>query len=280
MKDAKTINPILSLANEYNTSFKEGSSERQISKILLQNICKVAEWSVEETALCCHVSVSTLRRFLKDMGYASFTEFRQKIVDTLTNHDYLSPAAFEATQEGLNGFIQSTAGSFINDIHCLLNQFNPESFLSAARLLYHSKFIFIHAFINSHMCLSLQSNLAMTGKNVTRSEAPTQQYADASAADPGCTYIVLYDGQPRSRNVIHTILTIHRRGGKIILITEDNSFMHKDLCEIVISLGTGSFALSSMTLFEFSLMYLSETYKTMYLSGKQLILRKTADTEN
>ena len=277
MKDSQTIHPILSLAAEYDYALKHGSTERQIAQALQKNICNVAEWTIEETALSCHVSISTLRRFLKSMGYDSFTEFQSRISEVLINHDFLSPAAFEATPEGLDKYVEETALTMIRDLQRLSGHMKSEDFIKAAGLLHDSRMIFLHNFANLHMCLALQSNLAMDGKDVAFSDAPTHQYSDALAADPSCTYIILYDGHARSRNVVHTIPRIHRQGGKIILITEDSGFVHKNLCDIVIYTGTGSMVLSSITLYELAFMYLSETYKTLYLSGKQLILKKYAD---
>ena len=270
MKNTNPTNPLLSLAAEYNY-LKEGSSERQIAHMLLKNICKVPVWTIEQAALCCHVSISTFRRFIKDIGYNSYTEFKMKITDVIENYDFLSPASLEASGLDFDAYVRQTASSMISDIQTLTLNLQSSEFMQATRLLHDSSHIYIHDLLKSNMKLALQANLALSGKAVTLSYNPQEQWQDAKAAGPSKLFLLVYDGQQRSRQVVHTIPEVHSHGGKMIVLSGVSSFPHMELCEIVIYTGAGHFALSDMLIHDLAYLYLAELYKSRYISGKKLI---------
>lgn len=65
-------NPLYMLMNYLNNAIKKDTNY-YLALSLAQNITKLAGWSLERTAAECNVSVSTLNRFFKDMGFENFS---------------------------------------------------------------------------------------------------------------------------------------------------------------------------------------------------------------
>lgn len=84
---------IYTLLNFINCSVKQ-DTDYEIAKCLLQNVRKLSKLSLEETAFLCNVSVSTLNRFYRNVGFENFSTVRR----LLKNHDL--PFNYESFLEG------------------------------------------------------------------------------------------------------------------------------------------------------------------------------------
>ncbi|MBQ3029926.1 MAG: MurR/RpiR family transcriptional regulator [Agathobacter sp.] len=73
---------IYTLLNFINCSVKQ-DTDYEIAKCLLENVRKLGKLSLEETAFLCNVSVSTLNRFYRTVGFENFSTVRK----LLKNHD-------------------------------------------------------------------------------------------------------------------------------------------------------------------------------------------------
>lgn len=73
---------IYTLLNYINCSMKQ-DTDYEIAKCLLQNVRKLGKLSLEETAFLCNVSVSTLNRFYRTVGFENFSTVKK----LLKNHD-------------------------------------------------------------------------------------------------------------------------------------------------------------------------------------------------
>ena len=73
---------IYTLLNYINCSIDQDTNY-DIAKCLLLNIRKLRKLSLEDTALLCNVSPSTLKRFCKLIGFANYSTFKH----LLENHD-------------------------------------------------------------------------------------------------------------------------------------------------------------------------------------------------
>ena len=73
---------IYTLLNFINCSVKQ-DTDYEIAKCLLQNVRMLSKMSLEETAFLCNVSVSTINRFYRTVGFENFSTVRK----LLKNHD-------------------------------------------------------------------------------------------------------------------------------------------------------------------------------------------------
>lgn len=73
---------IYTLLNYINCCIKQ-NTDYEIAKCLLLNIRKLSNLSLEDTAILCNVSVSTLNRFLRNVGFNNFSTVKR----LMKNHD-------------------------------------------------------------------------------------------------------------------------------------------------------------------------------------------------
>jgi len=75
---------ILVLYQYKNRTYKE-STYTHIAKILLKNINQIQYYSLEKIAQSCHVSIASINRFMKEIGYGNYSNFRHIFRITPTN---------------------------------------------------------------------------------------------------------------------------------------------------------------------------------------------------
>lgn len=73
---------VYTLLNYMNCCIKK-DTDYDIAKCLLLNIRKLSKLSLEDTAILCNVSASTLNRFCRTIGFANFSTVKK----LLRNHD-------------------------------------------------------------------------------------------------------------------------------------------------------------------------------------------------
>ena len=66
------LNRLLALINQ-KESF---STEYYIAYSFLQNLFKISSFSIDETAQLCNVSKSTISKFVREIGFDDYTDFK------------------------------------------------------------------------------------------------------------------------------------------------------------------------------------------------------------
>ena len=270
MKNGNHTDPLLTLAADYNY-FKEGSTEKKIAQVLLKNICKIPSWTIEQMALNCNISISTCRRFIKEIGYESYTEFKLKITDLIQNYDFHTPPGLSPNDPHIESYIKQTTDRLTSDVRSLEKTLDPKAITQAVTALHAYEHIVIHDLFKSSTHLAFLSHLALTGKTVTVSADIASQKRDAKNASPKQLFLLVYDGLQHARETLNTLPAVHSRGAHIILISSVPSFPHQELCSTVLYIGEGGSPLSSMLLLDLTYLYMGELYKSMFITGKNLI---------
>ncbi|MBB5266357.1 DNA-binding MurR/RpiR family transcriptional regulator [Catenibacillus scindens] len=270
MKNANNTDSLLSLAADYYY-FKEGSTEKQIAQILLKNICKIPSWTIEQMAANCNISISTCRRFIKEIGYDSYIEFKMKISDLIKNYDFNTPTLLNPSAPDIHQYIEQTTKDIRRDVENLEKTLDPDKIMETVLALHEYEHIIIHDLFKSTMHLAFLSHLALTGKTVTLSADTVTQQNNARNADASQLFLLVYDGLQHSKETLNTLPTVHTHGAEIILISSIFPCPYSELCRTVLYIGQGSSPLSSMLLLDLTYSYIGELYKSMYISGKKLI---------
>ncbi len=267
--NANSDTPISALAAEYN--FLKGHSiEKRTAQLVLKNITRIPELTLEQAAMLCDVSVSTFSRFCKDMGYESYTAFRMKIKDALASYEF-KPQIYRGTQAcTCENFIDIFSESLQTDLANFRAHFRPEDYASLADRLHQSTHIYFHDTVYSTIRLSLQADLAVTGKMVTFSPNIPEQRRDVITAQPGDLFILNYDDHVRSKEIFNTIKQLRAKNAGIIiaLMTSTRQISAADDCDYVFEVGRGATALSDIMLRDLACQYLSMVYREKYISGK------------
>lgn len=270
MKNINNNDPLLSLAADYNY-FKEGSTEKRIAQIILKNICQVPSWTIEQLALRCNVSISTCRRFIKEIGYDSYVEFKLKIEDLIQNYDFNNPGALSPSAACIADYINQTTVNLKNDVDMLQKNLDPVAIMDTVAAIHEYQQIFIHDLFKSTMHLAFLSQLSLTGKMVTVSADTASQQYNARNAAPDQLFLLVYDRHQHAKKTLSTLPEIHKSGAHIILISSVPSFPYSDLCHTILYTGEGSTPQASMLLLDLTYSYIGELYKSMYIIGKTLV---------
>ena len=204
MKNGNHTDPLLTLAADYNY-FKEGSTEKKTAQVLLKNICKIPSWTIEQMALNCNISISTCRRFIKEIGYESYIEFKLKITDLIQNYDFHTPPGLSPNTRSSVSYIKQTTDLLTNDVRSLEKALEPVAITKAVTALHEYDQIVIHDLFKSSTHLAFLSHLALTGKTVTVSADIASQKRDAKNASPKQLFLLVYDGLQHARETLNTL---------------------------------------------------------------------------
>ena len=255
-------NALNTLIMEYNY-YKSDSNEKLIAQTMLKNIRKISDYTIEQTAECCNISVSTCRRFIRQLGYNSYSEFRMHLKANIENIDIEFPAEIDKNAPENTPYLENYVQMLKGDLEQILQCIDKNTMVQAARLIHEHEHIFIHDLLKGGMRLPLERNLALDGKLVTMSYDYDSQVADTENISPDCLFLLSYDGK-HSKIVLQTICKAKNKGASIIVISNAKIFTNSELCDIIIYTGAGSCTLSSMLLLDLTYQYLAELYNSMY----------------
>lgn len=267
--NANSDAPISALAAEYNF-LKEHSIEKRTAQLVLKNIARIPELTLEQAATLCDVSVSTFSRFCKEMGYESYTAFRMKIRDALASYGY-KPRIYHGAQTcSADNFMDVFSEAIQDNLTYFRAHFRKEDYIRLAEGLYRASHVYLHDTVYSTVRLSLQGDLAVTGKMVTFSPNIPQQRRDVLNAQDGALFILTYDGHVRSKEVFSTIKQLRAKNNsiEIALMTATRQMPCADDCDYVLEVGRGSTPLTDMMLRDLAFEYLSLVYRETFISGK------------
>lgn len=268
-RNTNSGNPLIGLAAEYNT-MKDTDSDRQTAQALLQNIRLIPSVTLEEAAELCNVSLSTFQRFCKKLGYASFTEFRFKVNDILSNYFYRDDVLPGRTLAPGEKYFDVLSETLENDIRAFKKSFDETVCENIIDAMNAAETIFIHDLAFSTVRLSIQSDLAIAGKKVYFSPNLDQQLLDLNLTDSKSLLLSVIDGEQRTKNLLEHIVTAKNAGAHISVISSVENFRNKSLCDDVIVTGKGSSFTSKFTLCDMTFQYISHTFRNKYIINKIL----------
>lgn len=157
--NANSDTPISALAAEYNF-LKEHSIEKHIAQLVLQNISRIPELTLEQAAALCDVSISTFSRFCKEMGYETYTAFRIKIRSALETYDYKPQIYWNADTCNSENFLDIFSESLQADVVAFRSLFCREDYLRLVDGMYRSPHIYFHDTVYSTVRLAYASTAA------------------------------------------------------------------------------------------------------------------------
>lgn len=257
-------NPLHTLVMEYN-NYKSGSSEKNIAQMLLKNISFIPDCTIEQAAERCNISVSTLRRFIHNLGYASYTDFRTRVKENIESIDLYYPAEINHTDPESTPYLENYYNLIRMDLEQLIKHVNRNEMVQAVHMLHNHNHIFIHDILKGGMRVFLERNLALSGKLITMSYDYSSQIADTDNVSADCLFFVVYDGMKHSKIVLQTIERAKKKNAAVIAISRQKLFTNSELCDLIIYTPSGSCMISSLLLLDMVYQYLAELYRSIYL---------------
>ena len=256
--------PIAALAAEYNF-MKDNTLEKGIARNVLQNISKIPSLTLEQVAQLCNVSIPTFSRFCKSIGYPSYSVFKIKIGEALGSYGYKNaPFPSNVSYSG-ETYISMICDRLTADIRSFVSAIDTSVCEKLVEALNRAKKVFIHDALYSTIRLSLQSDLAVTGKKVFFSPNQEQQKQDISEADDTSLFLFVYDLNPRSQQILKSIPMVREKGAKAAVITPVKVFPGSKFCNYIVEIGLAQAGISELMLRDVTFQYLSVLYRERYI---------------
>lgn len=253
------------LIMEYN-NYKSGSSEKVIAQTILKNIRHIPSYTIEQTAECCNISVSTCRRFIHNLGYESYSEFRQCIKENIDSLNLYFPTEINKSMPETTPFLEHYNELISNDLTNLVNLIHRSDMIQAVQMLHDYDKIFIHDIFKGGTRMYLERNLALDGKLITLSSDYTSQINDIKNLSGKNLFLVVYEGMTHSKIVLQTIQSAKKQDAAVIAISNQKNFTNSELCDLIIFIPQGSCNISKQLLLDMVYQYLAELYRSIYLS--------------
>lgn len=145
-------------------SEKQDSTNSQIAAYLLNHIEDVKQLGIKDIAKECHVAVSSISRFCKEIGLRDFNELKELLISTHLNYESSSESIYDYHQAIEKRLTMVERSLEINQIRQLCLEIKKYDKVAIFGLLK-----------SSAVCLNLQTDLLMLGKKVYTSISYKQQ---------------------------------------------------------------------------------------------------------
>lgn len=206
---------LVGLIGCYNT-YDEGDIYFEIAKSILENYNNLDMSSLQAFADSLHISVSTANRFIRQVYFSNFSEFRNYINKTLENYQYDGKYLPSIKEESINPIeYGKILCDKINEVMGSLKQDHIESLVSMIEES--DKIVFIGIPITSEVW-RLQMELILMGKKTSAFLDPNYQIKEIDNVDNGSLVICLQHMRQQDNHNEKLIKKAKVKGAKIAYI--------------------------------------------------------------
>ncbi|HIW43284.1 MAG TPA: MurR/RpiR family transcriptional regulator [Candidatus Mediterraneibacter vanvlietii] len=272
------MNGLYNLLELVVSEYDARSTEHHIASVMLENIYQLAHVSIGELARMCNVSKSTMSKFVRDMGFDDYKDFRLEAGRLYVKEKY----GHEDTNINITDFIISKGDSAYLDV---LKQDLDLFFQSIDREKIEKLAVMIHdyprvaAFGDGYSeCFSrnLQYKMTFYRKTIytTRSSRKQVDYIETAGED---TLIIVFsnrggymrcyqgqDGRPEKECFKHT-------KGKIFLITSNEDMVNDPLVDECILYEHTTIVQNHLVIYQMIIELLAVVYQEKYGFPEEII---------
>jgi len=142
--------------------YEQNTTRYKVLVLLLQNLHKVVEMTIQEVADLCFVSQSTVSRLLQDMGFANYAVFRAEVTQALQ----LDSVRAEEKPDLRAGSVEQTYNRFIAAINSIYTPAFLQQIEGIAERMKAAEKVCILLWSRKEY-LDLQRELFLDGKRIT-----------------------------------------------------------------------------------------------------------------
>jgi len=218
-------NLLYMLMNFLNNAIKKDTNY-YLALSLAQNITHLSGWNLERTAAECNVSVSTLNRFFKDMGFESFSGAKK----ILLHDEYSKGILFDQTGK------QKTSEAISRTLDNI-NRIDPRLIDSAVDKMIQCKKIIFYAYGNNiNLTLKTQVELMKLGKlSICNIDILRQSQTIKEAGADDLLFCISINGKSLATEDIKDYVTETKM--KSILVTQLEDTKDLGWFDLIINLG-------------------------------------------
>ncbi len=220
------LNRLLIMANDSPID----SLEHHLAMTLLREFAVITEKTIGEVAALCAVSKSTISKFIRQLGYENYTEFRAaggfKEMRYGFENNYNNNIAAYIEKEGLSQYLSAIK----QDIDAVRHIDFAKIKEIAGYLASYSKVISIGLLFSEYAALDLQAKLAYNGKFIITNLSDMKQKDMLKKIDED-TLLIVYSNSGafvyhEQMSEFHEQKDFSNLPGKLVLITANAAMVH------------------------------------------------------
>lgn len=242
--------------------------EKKIAQLTLEHVSEIPGLTVEQIAALCGVSVSSYLRYCRSIGYASFTQFKMRITETLKKYLYIgaTPVNEYLTEEN---FYERHRLSINNDFDRMERLLDPPTCHRVVDLMAGVHKIFMVDLMYSTVRFGLHGDLCVTGKNVSFLQ-PDDDLPELfkKELNKDSLVFIVNDGTARTQGICSIIPLCKALGACVVVLTCEPHFLHDTECDEILVIGSATTAVSAIMTHDLALQYLSTVYRERHMMGK------------
>ena len=223
-------------------SENEDSTYTTIARVILENLQKsIDEITILQLADLCYTSPSTISRFVKNLGFSSFNEFKIKCIERKNLGveillDNVKNIKFDSKND------KEVLNRLVDSINISLKEFIDKLDLSEVDklidMIHEYEDVYFFGFhLSGYFMQHLQYNLFSLGKYVKFiSQEISQEKVANESGENRLSVIFSVDGN-FLRQKSQLFFSLKKNGSKIILVTQNPALKMATQCDYVIYLG-------------------------------------------
>ena len=239
--------------------------DKKIAQLTLENVSKIPQLTVEEVAELCGVSVSSYIRFCKHIGYASYTQFKIHIEAALQRYFYTgaTPIREDFSTDTFFWFHKQALENDYQIFRQCMDLTICEHIVDAVAK---SKRIYIVDLFYSTIRFRFLGDLAVYGKHVSEFAPWEDNFLQViKELDENCCILYFNDGTSRTAGFGQHLPACKKAGACVCAISNVPQFANSSSCDEILYIGQATSSISSITLHDLALQYLSTLLREKYL---------------
>ena len=225
-------------------SEKHGSARFNIALMLLKNIEVIKDSNIQTLADICSCSIATMSRFFRDIDYDDFSHYKDSIKHTAAGgryHSILNAKLIDNRIE-YDNFRDMYMDEVTRGIEELFTNISVESVDKLAKDIHDYKQVAAFGLLHSqYQVMSFQAKMVKMNKVIISFQEPEEQkrYIHSANRDD---LIILFSlsGDYLTNTLFDCVFPdtyIKNTKAKIVLITSNREFRHKELADEIIYIG-------------------------------------------
>lgn len=228
----RILHELINIMNETN---KE-ETYHDLARILVENIDKIKNMSINQLAELCYVSTSTISRFCRELGFVNFSAFKSALdggygFEIDYNHEY------KDSHTSIHNKIEYLHNETLATLESINTTCDVEDLITLAKSIHDTKnIVFFSQAHYQFLALYLQQRLALFKKIIYIDIEQRRQIARAEEMDENSLAIIY---SPRGQSFIFSRVSslLSKNKVKTMLVTQSDLAVHKSRYDKVINIG-------------------------------------------
>lgn len=213
----------------------EPDTHKKIAKVLIENLCNIDTYTIESIAEISFTSVSTVSRFIKSLGFNSFTEFRARFksynISRMLQINDIRNGINIKDKEAINDYIDTLTINF----NSLKNNIDFNKIDKINNIIYNSKNIAISgSLLSASIALFYQIYMLYFGKYVSFYNF----FSNENTIEDDIDVFIIFSVEGNFVSAQkEKILNLKLRNKKIILITQNPRIIISHIFDEILYIG-------------------------------------------